>query len=225
MRNLTAGEGISSGLAGIPSGYRNQYSRLQPQKPGDLSSRNEIQATSSMAGDGTMGVNLEVLITGEALLEAVGQLVVSAVAEISATSTVSANVVAALAMSADLSASGSVSGSLDALAWAVAELAGQSTTDFVPSATGELEASIDNAAGALTPDTIAAAILDAVDSIETGVTLRQATRLILAAAAGRVSGAGTSTVTIRNAVANDTNRIVATVDENGNRTAITTDLD
>jgi hypothetical protein len=43
-----------------------------------------------------------------------------------------------------------------------------------------------------------------------------------AALAGKVSGATTSTVTIRDV--NDTrNRIVATVDGNGNRTALTLD--
>ena len=50
-------------------------------------------------------------------------------------------------------------------------------------------------------------------------------RLITAATAGEVSGGGTTTITIRNAVADTKNRIIATVDEDGNRTAITYDLD
>lgn len=40
-----------------------------------------------------------------------------------------------------------------------------------------------------------------------------------------MSGGGTGTNTFRNAVANDTDRVVATVDINGNRTAIDYDLD
>lgn len=69
----------------------------------------------------------------------------------------------------------------------------------------------------------AAGILDAADGIETGLTLRQAMRLVTAASAGKVSGADTSTVTIRN-VGDTKNRVVATVDESGNRTAVTTDV-
>ncbi len=69
-----------------------------------------------------------------------------------------------------------------------------------------------------------AAILDFADGVETGLTLRQAQRLIAAACAGKVSGAATVTVVIRNAVADSKPRITATCDSDGNRTAITTDL-
>lgn len=72
--------------------------------------------------------------------------------------------------------------------------------------------------------TLSAALLDLADAIETGVTLRQSQRLMLAALAGKISGAGSTTVTIRNAVADSKDRIVATVDSNGDRIAITTDL-
>lgn len=68
------------------------------------------------------------------------------------------------------------------------------------------------------------ALLDRPDAIETGLTLRQAHRLQAAAAAGRVLGADTTTVTIRNAVADDTDRIVATVDAAGNRVAVVLDV-
>jgi hypothetical protein len=47
--------------------------------------------------------------------------------------------------------------------------------------------------------------------------------LIVAASAGKISGASTATVTIRN-IGDSKNRIVATVDAYGNRSAITTDL-
>ena len=70
---------------------------------------------------------------------------------------------------------------------------------------------------------IANAILDLSAGVETTMTLRQAMRLILAASAGKVSGAASTTVTIRN-VGDTKNRVVATVDANGNRTAITTDV-
>lgn len=74
----------------------------------------------------------------------------------------------------------------------------------------------------LSQDDVTGAVLEAV--IEPGLTLRQALRLLAAATAGKLSGGGSTTVTIRNAVDDSKNRIVATVDSEGNRTAITYDL-
>lgn len=68
----------------------------------------------------------------------------------------------------------------------------------------------------------AAALLDLTDGVETGVTPRAAFRLVLAALAGELSGAGTTTITIRN-VGDTKDRITATVDGLGNRTAVTVD--
>lgn len=73
-------------------------------------------------------------------------------------------------------------------------------------------------------DSTAAALLDLANGIETGLTLRQAQRLTAAASAGKLSGAATTTVTIKNAVADSKTRITATVDADGNRSAITYDL-
>lgn len=59
-------------------------------------------------------------------------------------------------------------------------------------------------------------------TVEGTRTVRGALRLILSALAGKLSGAATTTVTIRDA--DDTkNRITATVDADGNRTAVTLD--
>jgi hypothetical protein len=66
-------------------------------------------------------------------------------------------------------------------------------------------------------------ILDAANGVETSFTLRQALRLILSALAGKLSGAGTTSIAIRDI--NDTkDRIDATVDASGNRTAVTTNV-
>lgn len=70
---------------------------------------------------------------------------------------------------------------------------------------------------------IADALLDRASGVETSFTPRQALRLLLAASAGKLSGAATTTVAIRDV--NDTkNRISATVDADGNRTAVSTDV-
>jgi hypothetical protein len=73
-------------------------------------------------------------------------------------------------------------------------------------------------------DSIAAALLDLANSIETGLTVRQALRIVAAAEAGKVSGGGTTTIVIRNAVQDSKARLTATVDSDGNRSAITYDL-
>jgi hypothetical protein len=69
---------------------------------------------------------------------------------------------------------------------------------------------------------IADALLDRSAGIETGYTPRQALRIILAALAGKLSGAATTTVAIRD-VGDTKNRISATVDADGNRSAVTLD--
>ena len=66
----------------------------------------------------------------------------------------------------------------------------------------------------------AAAVLAAGDV--DGYTLEQTLKLCLAALAGKLSGAATTTITIR--AADDSKaRITATVDSDGNRSAITLD--
>jgi len=68
----------------------------------------------------------------------------------------------------------------------------------------------------------AADVWDLTNGIEPSLTPRQAMRLIAAASAGKLSGAAGPNVTIRN-VGDTKDRIIATVDEDGNRTAVTTD--
>lgn len=71
-----------------------------------------------------------------------------------------------------------------------------------------------------TTEGFADVVLDQADGIETDFTLRQSLRLILSALAGRLSGAPSGPIIIRD-VNNTKNRIEATVDSNGNRTATT----
>jgi len=62
----------------------------------------------------------------------------------------------------------------------------------------------------------------AVDTVEGSLTYDEAIRIILAANAGKLSGAAGTTVSIRDA-ADSKDRIVATVDSSGNRTSVTLD--
>ncbi len=71
-----------------------------------------------------------------------------------------------------------------------------------------------------TADQNADALLDRSAGIETNRTVRQGLRLMLSALCGKLSGAATTQVIIRDT--NDTgDRIVADVDANGNRTFVT----
>ncbi len=65
---------------------------------------------------------------------------------------------------------------------------------------------------------------DDIDGAIDGYSLEEAMRLVLSALAGKLSGAATTSIAIRD-VADTTNRIAATVDSSGNRTAITLDAD
>lgn len=79
--------------------------------------------------------------------------------------------------------------------------------------------------GAITSSAVSANYLDAVwnSTIEGTVTARESLRLANSANGGLVSGAGSTSVAIRD-LANTKNRVVAAVDISGNRSTITLDL-
>lgn len=89
---------------------------------------------------------------------------------------------------------------------------------------GRMDASV----GAMAANTLTASALaaDAVDEIldetvgDGTITMRQALRILIAGMAGKLDGAATTTVTIRN-LADSADVIVATVDADGNRSAVT----
>lgn len=104
------------------------------------------------------------------------------------------------------------------------------TPVFIPTTGGfdtlirlDLSANLLQIVGAGTSAAIAEAVMN--EAVEAGFTVRQALRVIAAATAGKVSGAETTTITFRNAKVDDTDRIVATVDTDGNRTDVVLDLD
>lgn len=102
-------------------------------------------------------------------------------------------------------------------------IAGSDLLDVAPSAT-DVRAAVGLASANLDTQIAAvpAALLDGANDIETGWSLRKALRVILASCAGKLSGAASTTVTIRN-VTDSKTRITATVDGDGNRTAVSHD--
>ncbi len=133
------------------------------------------------------------------------------------TATMKTSVGTAVAASAVASVTGNVGGNVTGSVGSVVGAVG-SVTGAVGSVTGNVGGNVTGSVGTLTATAIDS-ILD--DTIGDGtITARQALRVILAAIAGKLSGAATTTVTIRN-VADSANVIVATVDASGNRTATT----
>jgi hypothetical protein len=77
----------------------------------------------------------------------------------------------------------------------------------------------------LSADATADAVLDRANGIETGMTVRQALRIVAAMTAGRRTGAGTSTEVYRAAVTDAKPRVTANaVDASGNPGSMTYDL-
>ena len=128
-------------------------------------------------------------------------------------------------MSASLSGVASVAANLGAVIPSEAASAGSASASVNLKGTGRLGGTISiGASGYLSNDDVERlATAVAETEIETSFNLKEALRLVLSATAGKVSGAETTTITIRN-VGDDKNRIVATVDSNGNRTSLTYDV-
>lgn len=95
-------------------------------------------------------------------------------------------------------------------------------TGAVGSVTGNVGGNVTGSVGSVASGGLDT-VLDEANNVETGVTLRGALRLMLAALVGKASGLGTTTAVFRNAVQDSKDRITATVDSDGNRSAITTD--
>lgn len=209
----------------VPSGYGPGLALIMAQKSGGMAASKTINGAGSMNVDGALGRNIASALAGSgAITNAALALVLSAVATLSGSGAVSAAIKGRLDAVASLSGSGDVTAALGAIADLVSSLSGAGSLDAGITAKGFIAADITVTGGTLTTANVADAILDAINSIEQGVTLREATRLILAAVAGKASISG-NTITFRNAVADDTDRIVATTTADGERTAVTYDTE
>lgn len=124
--------------------------------------------------------------------------------------------------SASLGGSGQMSGALTGLKNSPCTMSGSGTMQAAIKGRSRMSLTVQIGARPSAED-IAWAVLD-TSMVEAGLTVRQALKLMAAAMAGKISGAETSTVRIRSAVADDKERITAAVDGDGNRTAITVDL-
>lgn len=233
LNNFYAGEAtVISGASianknGFPTGALHPISWIMPIKAGGLAARRTIYCEGDLTGAIAGGKNAEASIVGVGDLTATGQLIISLQAAITGSGDITgADLKAFLQLAAALSGSGGATAQLTAIGHLAAAVEGEGTVagTTVLTALGTLAAQINVTGDVLTTGNVANAILDAVNGVEDGLTVRHALRLIAAATAGKISGAATTTITIKNAIVDDKERIIATVDGDGNRTAITYDL-
>jgi hypothetical protein len=221
LRNRNVG-GFDQRFSAYGNGALHPVVYIMPQKSGSISSytRSSSNLTSSALLIPALPMEINgnfTLTVTNAQLDQVVQLIASGVLAL----TGSANLAAAVALEA--ASVFNLTGS--ALLGGVIPVAASGVMSLSPSVTLDADAFMIASAGGptpLSPEGLAASLLDEND-IETGYTVRESIRLILSALVGKVSGAETTTVTIRD-INDSIDRIVATVDANGNRTSVTKDV-
>jgi hypothetical protein len=204
-RNAFTAPGWSA-KSGFASGHLHPSSWVMPQKPGGLSSHNNAVGVAAFTASIAAGRNIAGAFAGAATFEGTGQLVVSGVGSFAGVAAFSGNVTAALNATGTFAGVAAFSGSVLAKGNILGTFAGVAEFVAIRYATGSMSGSF---APAITLEAqgFSQYLMDQED-IETGLTFRE----------------GGATVTIRNAVEDAKDRIVATVDSQGNRTAIVYDL-
>lgn len=224
LRNQSAGEGIPSELAGIPSGHLAPSSWNLPYKPGAMSSFTScvVQfsiSTPTLAAGRNIDGSTTVTFT---VNPAAGQLIVSAVGSTSITFNLSAQLAGALAASGSAAITVTVNNAtLGAIVDAVGAALVSVTASATPRATGNLSGNI-TPFTELSPQNLAAAVWGSLavqyDSagtmgellnsagaasdpllgiVEGTLTLRDVMRLLLAVNAGDATGLEGGTMVFR----------------------------
>lgn len=223
LRNRNAG-GFERIFSGYPNGNLAPSSFILPDNDGSISSYTRSNETISKLNANLVPARPMTATSSMVITVTNAQLdqIVSAVAN--GTLTIQ-KLDAILAGAATLEADGTMNLTSSAASGAIFSVTANSSGLLSVGVSLTALAFMDADAGGatpLSPEGLAFEMLDNQD-VETGYSLRESLKLMLSAMAGKLSGAGTSTVTIRN-VTDTKDRITATVDTNGNRTSITTDV-
>lgn len=224
-RNLYFGWGGINKTASVPNGYSGSYAVVMAPKTGGMASYTLTSLTLAKA-DAILaaGKNLDASVV---LSLVVTNAQLDQVVPLSATGTTTLTV-SNLEMAAAVLAEGTGTLTLtvsSALLGGIFDVGASGTLTLSPNVTMTALAHLEAEAGGatpLSPEGLSAQLLDAED-VEAGFTVREALRLILSSVGGKLSGAGSATITIRN-VTDTANRIIATVDSNGNRETVTYDV-
>lgn len=242
-KNFNSGEHAVSGVtnkAAIPAGARHPIAWRMGTKAGSLASHSEAQGAATATLAMASGINIAGLSEGLSDALATLQLVVSMQGTAAGIATVTGNILAALGMAGTAAGTSTGSGTVGALAWCAGTAAGVGTGSLTSYATGRLvgtteESGLTNAGiansvwsyiiGASEAQDLLAAAGAAGDPllgvVEGTLTLRDVQRIVLSVLAGQVTGAGTGTETFKGQSGED--RVVSTVDTNGNRSSVVLD--
>lgn len=241
MPDRAGGTGTILQYAAKPRGYSPQGSWGLANRAGGVSSVNQANGSSTAVATLVAGRNISGTAAGTCTVTGTGKLVVAVAATAAGsctvtgtltgkgtiaataagTSTASATIANGAAMAVGTAAGTSTAtASVSGVAHVAGTIAGTSTATMVRYAIGHI-AGESTTASELSPTNLAEAVMSAI--VESGLSLREATQAILAASAGLVTITG-PTVTFRD-VADTKDRITATVDGSGNRTAIVLDTD
>jgi hypothetical protein len=209
--------------AGFPNGHTHPSSWMLPMKGGGMSAYKSINGAGSLnAANLLMGRALSAELTGSGDISAANlALIVSLSAALAGAGSLTASLKGAVQLAAELAGEGDITAALGAIVSMSATLEGDGDITATLRGTASLSAEI-LSYGELTPEGLRDAVWGAL--LEAGLTAQDLLRLAAAAAAGKLSGAEGTDVVIRN-VSDTADIITATVDSNGNRTAVVLDLD
>ena len=208
-------------FSAIPNGYVHPYSWSMAQESGGMASYMLINASVSNSSNLAGGINVNAAITGniEITTASLG-LIVQLVAAILGNGSLNAPTIAGvLTGSSSLSASGNLNTPLlgaiqDAVASIIASGAiSEAQLQAIASISADILPYTE-----LSPQGLASAVWGT--NVENGMNTLESLKIMLSALAGQLSGAGTTTISIRD-INNTIDRIVATVDANGNRSSVT----
>lgn len=229
----------------IPVGYLPPYSFVLPLKSGGMSMR--AVAEGSMTADLIPTRPMTIDLVGSSNFDATAALIVSMVAAFSGSGSMTAEIVGRLNATCDMTGSGDLAADMTGIANAVIAMLGSGDLDATIRAWGDMAIDIVVTGTGLSTANVGQAVWSALaaannnagsmgeklndagsasnpwtEVIESGFTAAEIMRMLAAVMAGKSSGGGTATVRFRD-VGDTKDRIVATVDENGNRTALTRD--
>jgi hypothetical protein len=179
---------LTTNYDSLPQGCRHPKAWMMPQKPGALASRNYATGSGTISADAWAVKLAEAAITGSGSLTAFGSLIVQLIASITGSGAVTnGDIKAFLSAVASLTGSGTISSAVrTGLGALLASVTGSGTAaGSTATGLGELDADI-VAYGDLTPEGIRDAILNAI--IESGLSLSDVQRILLAFAAGNATG-------------------------------------
>lgn len=222
FRNIYASEAGISDKSGIPDGS-NTGGILLPLKPGGMAVYQQAASLTPTTADAKMGFPIQAqsaisLSVANAQADQIVSMAVSGAASIIvATAQLTAGVQA--------SASQSLTMSGDATLGGIIPVSASASMSLSPNVSISALAFIEAQAGGptpLSPEGLSAELLDN-QKVESGFSVRESMRLMLATMAGKLSGSPGTSISIRN-VTDTKTRISATVDASGNRSAVTYDV-